>query len=80
VQPACLHSVQYLCQEMCRLFVVVHEANSALSRTTATHCNHPVLFMLLLWLASFPGPAQLSVACSMEKWGEPDIFSDVSMT
>ena len=30
-------------------------------------------------IASFPGPAQLSVACSMEKWGEPGIFSHVSM-
>ena len=32
-----------------RLFVVVREANSALSRTTAAHRNHPVLFMLPLW-------------------------------
>ena len=31
-------------------------------------------------LASFLGPAQLSVACSTEKWGEPGIFSHVSMT
>ena len=29
-------------------------------------------------LASFPGPAQLSVACSTEKRGEPGIFSHVS--
>ena len=33
-----------------------------------------------LSLASFPGPAQLSVACSTEKRGEPGIFSHVSMT
>ena len=26
-------------------------------------------------LASFPGPAQLSVACSAEKRGEPGIYS-----
>ena len=32
------------------------------------------------WIASFPGPAQLSVACSIEKQGEPGIFSHVSMT
>ena len=31
-------------------------------------------------LASYPGPAQLSVACSTEKRGEPGIFSHVSMT
>ena len=31
-------------------------------------------------LASFPGPAQLFVACSTEKRGEPGIFSHVSMT
>ena len=49
VQPACLHSVQCPCQEMCRLFVVVREANSVLSRTTKAHCDHPVHFMLLLW-------------------------------
>ena len=30
-------------------------------------------------IASFPGPAQLFVACSMEKRGEPGIFSHVSM-
>ena len=29
-------------------------------------------------LASFPGSAQLSVACSTEKRGEPGIFSHVS--
>jgi len=29
-------------------------------------------------LALFPGPAQLSVACSTEKRGEPGIFSHVS--
>ena len=31
-------------------------------------------------LASYPGPAQLSIACSTEKHGEPGIFSHVSMT
>ena len=31
-------------------------------------------------VASFPGPAQLSVTCSMEKRGEPGIFSHMSMT
>ena len=31
-------------------------------------------------VASFPGPAQLSVACSMKKQGKPGIFSHVSMT
>ena len=31
-------------------------------------------------LASFPGPTQLSIACSTEKRGEPGIFSHVSMT
>ena len=32
------------------------------------------------YLASFPAPAQLSVASDMVKWGEPGIFSHVSMT
>ena len=32
------------------------------------------------FLASFPGPAQLFVACSTVKRGEPGIFSHVSMT
>ena len=27
-------------------------------------------------VASYPGPAQLFVACSMEKQGEPSIFSE----
>ena len=31
-------------------------------------------------LASYPSPAQLSVACNTEKWAEPGIFSHVSMT
>ena len=31
-------------------------------------------------LASFPGPTKLLVAYSMYKWGEPGIFSHVSMT
>ena len=31
-------------------------------------------------VASFPGPAQLSVACSTIKRGEPGVFSHVSMT
>ena len=31
-------------------------------------------------LASFPGRAQLSVACSTVKRGEPGIFSHVSIT
>ena len=31
-------------------------------------------------MASFPGPTQLSVTWSTEKWGEPGIFSHVSMT
>jgi len=31
-------------------------------------------------LASFPGPAQLFVACSTGKWGGPGIFSHVNMT
>jgi len=35
---------------------------------------------MYLGLASFQGPAQLLVACSMEKWEEPGIFSRVSMT
>ena len=29
-------------------------------------------------IALFPGPAQLSVTCSTEKWGEPGIISHVS--
>ena len=32
------------------------------------------------YIASFPGPTQLFVAISMEKRGEPGIFSHVSMT
>ena len=32
-----------------------------------------------LSIASFSGPAQLFVTCSTEKWGEPGIFSHVSM-
>ena len=31
-------------------------------------------------LASYPGPAQLSVTCSTEKQGESGIFSHMSMT
>ena len=31
-------------------------------------------------VASFPGPAQLFVACSTEKWGEPGMFHHVSIT
>ena len=31
-------------------------------------------------IASFPGPAQLFVACSTKKRGEPGIFSHMSMT
>ena len=31
-----------------------------------------------MYLASFPGTAQLSVACSTEKQGEPGIFSQVN--
>ena len=31
-------------------------------------------------VASYSGPTQLSVACSTEKWGEPGIFSHVTMT
>ena len=34
--------------------------------------------MCVCVLASFPGPTQLSVACSTEKRGEPGIFSHVS--
>ena len=41
-----------------------------------------MLYRLLLndyyGLASFPGPAQLSVACSTVKRGEPGIFSHVN--
>ena len=33
-----------------------------------------------LSIASYPGPAQLSVACSTEKQGETGIFSHVNMT
>ena len=33
-----------------------------------------------LGLASFPGPAQLFVACSTEKQGEPGMFPHVSIT
>ena len=33
------------------------------------------LFIYIMQLASYPGPAQLSVTCSTEKWGEPGIFS-----
>ena len=32
-----------------------------------------------LSVALFPGSAQLSITCNTEKWGEPDIFSHVSM-
>jgi len=39
------------------------------------------LSLMFMWMvASFPGPAQLSVACSTEKRGEPGIFSHVNMT
>jgi len=31
-------------------------------------------------LALFIGPAQLFIVCSTEKWGEPGIFSHMSMT
>ena len=35
------------------------------------------LMATLVDIASFPGPAQLFVACGMEKQGEPAIFSHV---
>ena len=55
------------------------------------HCKHAVFSELAHYssqldtesgpkLASFPGPAQLSGTCSMEKWGEPGIFFHVRMT
>ena len=34
--------------------------------------------LTILKAASFPGPAQLSITCSTEKWGEPGIFSHMS--
>ena len=36
-------------------------------------------FPLLSNIASFPGPTHLSITCSMEKRGEPGVFSHVSM-
>ena len=44
------------------------EKVSPTKRTLKTH-----------FIASFPSPAQLSVACSTEKRGEPGIFSHGSM-
>ena len=43
--------------------------------------HHLHVFKLLSWFKSslVPGPAQLSVACSIEKQRESDIFSHVSM-
>ena len=41
------------------------------------HCAVPTF--TCTWLASFPGPAQLSVACSTKNQEEPGIFSHVSM-
>ena len=38
------------------------------------------LYIHLSIKALFPGPAQLSVACNMEKRGDPGISSQVSMT
>ena len=46
---------------------------------TVTSYNQPCDFGWCM-LALFPGPNQFFVACSMEKWGEPGIFSHVSMT
>ena len=38
------------------------------------------LYIHLSIKALFPGPAQLSVTCNMEKRGDSGIFSQVSMT
>ena len=38
---------------------------------------HDVMHKCTHWIASFPGPTQLSVACSMVKRGKPGIFSYV---
>ena len=38
-------------------------------------CDHRQNFHIPDNIASFPGPTQLSVACSTEKQGEPGIFS-----
>jgi len=47
------------------------------------YCHSGILSSGCGWhgvLASFPGPAQLFITCSTEKWGEPGIFSHVRMT
>ena len=41
--------------------------------------NDPTKEEEIFYLASFPSPTQLFVACSTEKRGEPGIFSHVSM-
>ena len=42
--------------------------------------NHCAGNLDLLGVASFPGPAQLFVACSTEKQGETGMFPHVSIT
>ena len=69
-------------REKCAQFVVVDW--KTLHIPCVHQLTHPksLILILILYphspLASFPGPAQLSVACSTEKRGEPGIFSHVS--
>ena len=43
-------------------------------------CKRKVFHDHYINLASFPGPAQLSITPSMVKWGEHGMFSYVSIT
>ena len=57
--------------------VSMEEEDEGLDNWNVCYIN---LYLTLCCLASFPGPAQLFVACSTEKRREPGIFSHVSMT
>ena len=74
----------------CLWFPTIYGKNKSPSvSTTSRLCTSVIAVMwgsLIMWvglmatlvdIASFPGPAQLFVACGMEKQGEPAIFSHV---
>ena len=61
---------QYLQITSANAAYLQHSHDKSATKLCSSHDSAP--------LASFPGPAQLSVACSTEKRGEPGIFSHVS--
>ena len=53
----------------------VNSAEGEESGLESEYTEHAINTMqVYTYIASFPGPPQLSVACSTEKWGEPGIF------